>query len=830
MAGDETDGSGDDDVEAFPSDGYDGNVVDFGDTGSAPITGRRKKALKKPKVGGFESHGLILELLRGVKNKGYMLPTPVQRKALPLALAGHDVVAMARTGSGKTAAFLIPIFQRLKTRSKLGVRGIILAPSRELALQTFNFAKAISKYMNLQLAVLVGGDSMEMQFDQLASNPDVIIATPGRLMHHLQEVEGFSLRTVQMVVFDEADRLFEMGFAEQLRQIMKAIPENRQTMLVSATMPSLLAEFARAGLHDPQVVRLDAESKISPDLQVQFFMCRAEEKTAALMFLIKELINEKEQTIVFASTRHHVEYIGTLVKDENIPVALVYGEMDQVARNISVAKFRAGKARVLVVTDVAARGIDIPLLDNVINFDFPARGKLYVHRVGRAARAGRTGTAYSLLLREELGYLLDLSLFLSKPLFAVPNAEDEVDALMLRAQAETGVVVGTFPQALLDAEVERVREVEEKNADLVALTKVCRNAFKQYMKSRPGASSESARRAHDLPLPGVHPILSAAAPRELRQAAGYAAWAEQLKNFRPSHTVLEAEVAGSRTNPLHVVRGLKTKDVHVVLEHHAGVGIAAGAAMMVEKRGAHDRRIAEKVRETENRKAAAVARADYYDGNTQKDDSDDGDEEGGGGYYNNNIATAHIGTPALTFGKFRDSDFFLPSEPSKVSDEVGMAVHGEEIGDAVLDLMPEDSQGIKQMRATYQWDKRKKAYVRGTGDAKDRKGEGKNAPTHGDFRHSKNGKEAVGALYKQWSKRTHKVVGAIEDDDDRQQRAAPKDESYKAPGRRFHTMGMEGVESKKGPGKGVRDELKHPDQIRKERKKKEALMERSGGR
>ncbi|EFN52852.1 hypothetical protein CHLNCDRAFT_26393, partial [Chlorella variabilis] len=313
-------------------------------------------------------------------------------------MQGLDVVGMARTGSGKTAAFVIPLVERLKEHSaRAGARAVILSPTRELALQTHKVVKELGRHSNLRTAVLVGGDSMEAQFAELAAFPDILVATPGRLMHHLQEVEGMSLRSCEYLVFDEADRLFEMGFAEQLRQILASVGPSRQTLLFSATMPKALAEFARAGLKEPELVRLDADTKISPDLALAFFTVRWEDKPAALLYLLREVVAADQPTIIFASTRHHVEFLAGLLAQDGLEAAYVHGNMDQAARKIHIAKFRAGRVRLLVVTDVAARGLDIPLLDNVVHYDFPPKPKLFVHRSGRAARAGRSGTSYSLL-------------------------------------------------------------------------------------------------------------------------------------------------------------------------------------------------------------------------------------------------------------------------------------------------------------------------------------------------------------------------------------------------------------------------------------------------
>lgn len=530
------------------------DTVEFGweDDKNKKLTGRRKKLQKKIKPGSFDTLNLSEPVLKAIRRKGYRLPTPIQRKTLPLILQGLDVVGMARTGSGKTAAFVIPMVERLKAHSaKAGARAVILSPTRELALQTHKVVKELGRHTDLRTAVLVGGDSMEAQFAELAAFPDIIVATPGRLMHHLQEVEGMNLRGCEYLVFDEADRLFEMGFAEQLKQILAAVGPRRQTLLFSATMPKALAEFARAGLKEPELVRLDADTKISPDLSLAFFTVRHEDKPAALLFLLREVIPSNQLTIVFTSTRHHVEFLQALLEKEGIEAACVHGSMDQAARKIHIAKFRAARVHVLIVTDVAARGIDIPLLDNVINYDFPPKPKLFVHRSGRAARAGRTGTAYSLLTREELPFLLDLHLFLSRPLRpAAVQGIREAAAEAGTLAPDAGSIYGTFPQAALDDLLVRVRAALAGSHDLSGQLKSAENAFRLYLKTRPGAAAESVKRAKTLPKEGIHPVLAAALPSDalggLEAQTDLAEIAAKLKSYRPSQTVFEAEVAAAR--------------------------------------------------------------------------------------------------------------------------------------------------------------------------------------------------------------------------------------------------------------------------------------------
>ena len=222
----------------------------------------QKQNKKKKKSGGFQSMGLSKEVFGGVMRMGYKVPSPIQRKVIPVAMMGRDVVAMARTGSGKTAAFLIPLLERLVAHStRVGVRGVILSPTRELAQQTMAFLSKIGKLTTLRASLIIGGHNIENQFEALATNPDILVSTPGRLLHLLMEIDDFTLDLAEVIVFDEADRLFEMGFKAQLHDILERMPPARQTMLFSATLPRILIEFTRAGLRDPEFVRLDVESK-----------------------------------------------------------------------------------------------------------------------------------------------------------------------------------------------------------------------------------------------------------------------------------------------------------------------------------------------------------------------------------------------------------------------------------------------------------------------------------------------------------------------------------------------------------------------------------------
>ena len=285
---------------------------------------------------------------------------------------------------------------------------------------------------------------------------------------HLMIEMSLDIKTVEYVVFDEADRLFEMGFAEQLHEILFRLPESRQTLLFSATLPRLLVDFAKAGLSDPALIRLDVDTKISKDLQMYFFSVKQEEKEAALLNLFRTCISPDQLTILFVATKHHVEYIHTLLLSAGIQSTYIYGALDQQARRIHLARFRSAKDKVLVVTDVAARGLDVPLLDNVINYDFPASSKVFVHRVGRAARAGREGKAWSLVASDEVPYLMDLQLFTGRPL--VYGTSYEMEDGSVREGDYTGeIVFGGMPPGMLALDVEHVASTLRNDITLVSL-------------------------------------------------------------------------------------------------------------------------------------------------------------------------------------------------------------------------------------------------------------------------------------------------------------------------------------------------------------------------
>ncbi|CCE92047.1 ATP-dependent RNA helicase DBP10 TDEL_0D04630 [Torulaspora delbrueckii] len=523
---------------------------------------------KKHKKGSFPSFGLSKLILNNISRKGFHQPTPIQRKTIPLILQSRDIVGLARTGSGKTAAFILPMIEKLKSHSsKVGARAVILSPSRELAMQTHKVFKDFSRGTHLRSVLLTGGDSLEEQFGMMMSNPDVIVATPGRFLHLKVEM-NLDLKSIEYAVFDESDRLFEMGFEEQLNELLAALPSNRQTLLFSATLPNSLVDFAKAGLTNPVLVRLDQESKISENLEMLFLSTKHDEREAALLYLIQEVIqiplateeqiklikdkspdsdeesdddngkrshnkHKKEKfkkvrmpaanqlpseksTILFVPTRHHVEYIANLLKNCGYLVSYIYGSLDQRARNRQLYNFRAGLTSILVVTDVAARGVDIPMLANVINFSFPSSSKIFVHRVGRTARAGNRGWAYSIISESELPYLLDLELFLGKKILTTPMYEAATDLLEKRWVEEgkekilfkapkpsytNRLVLGSCPRLDIDSMGDLYKNLMS-SFELETLRGVAKKAEKLYLRTRTAASVESVKRSRELMTSG----------------------------------------------------------------------------------------------------------------------------------------------------------------------------------------------------------------------------------------------------------------------------------------------------------------------------------------
>uniref|UniRef100_A0A8C1TYM2 RNA helicase n=1 Tax=Cyprinus carpio TaxID=7962 RepID=A0A8C1TYM2_CYPCA len=726
----------------------------------------RAQNKKKKKSGGFQSMGLSYPVYKGVMKKGYKVPTPIQRKTIPVILDGKDVVAMARTGSGKTAAFLVPMFEKLKApQAQTGARALVLTPTRELALQTMKFTRELGKFTGLKTALILGGDSMDDQFAALHENPDIIIGTPGRLMHVIQEM-NLKLQAVEYVVFDEADRLFEMGFAEQLQEIIRRLPDTRQTLLFSATLPKMIVEFARAGNHSLFFSVLH---------QLSFFHLRLDDKPALLLHLLRNVVKPQEQTVVFVATKHHVEYLKELLTVEGIECAYIYSALDQTARKINIGRFVHRKAMVLVVTDVAARGIDIPLLDNVINYNFPSKPKLFLHRVGRVARAGRGGTAVSLVCSDEVPYLYDLHLFLGRP----------VQLAHLEHTPDADGVFGRVPQSILDDEESQLLTAHENSLDLQNLRRISENAYKQYLKSRPSPAAESIKRTRNTQLSSmaVHPLLGECGPLE----------ADRRDVFMMSCVFLFPQT---------------------IFEINSNNKSSASGVMRA-KRSRDDRLLDKFSKARAERIVSAVPAVTRTEEEQEDEDLQTVFSEvvGGKRRKQNDETDGPKSKKNKTSGK--DEEFYIPYRPKDFNSERGLSLGGDagsfeqQASSVVLDLMGDESNTLNQNKSLMKWDRKRKRFVQDTGK------DDKNKKIRTESGQVVTSKKRKKSFYEEWKKK-YKIDDRASDSDGETGGSICVVGSAGRRGR----GGAQSQPAQQQSGSRVRSELKNREQILKQRKRK----------
>lgn len=344
----------------------------------------------------FQDLGLIDQLCEACEHLGYKKPTPIQAQAIPLALQGRDIIGLAETGSGKTAAFALPILQALMEKQQV-LHSLILAPTRELAYQIGENISALGALIGVRRAVLVGGMDMMPQAIALGKKPHIIIATPGRLLDHLENTKGFSLRQLKYLVMDEADRLLDLDFGPILEKILRNIPkEGRKTYLFSATMSSKVESLQRASLSNPVRVSVSRDKYQTVEkLKQSFYVIPHKHKEIWLVHVLNKFAGQTG--IIFTRTVNEAQKISIMLKSLGFSAVPIHGQLSQNARLEALNKFRAKSKTLLVATDVAARGLDIPSMDLVINYDLPDSSKTYVHRVGRTARAGKSGVAISMV-------------------------------------------------------------------------------------------------------------------------------------------------------------------------------------------------------------------------------------------------------------------------------------------------------------------------------------------------------------------------------------------------------------------------------------------------
>jgi ATP-dependent RNA helicase DDX54/DBP10 len=648
-------------------------------------------------------------------------------------------------------------------------------------------------------------------------------------MHHLLETD-LDLKRVEYCVFDEADRLFEEGFASQLHEILQRMSANRQTLLFSATMPKMLLEFARAGLKDPSIVRLDAEHKLPPNLKNVFFIVEHSDKPAALLLLLKEYLSCDDQTIVFASTRHHVEFVHQLLTAAGIASSPVYGSLDATARKINIAKFRSRQTNVLIVTDIAARGIDIPVLDNVINYDFPAKPKLFVHRVGRVARAGRSGLAFSFAAEDERPYFVDLASFLGKELQtgsqrdeSLKNSTDsESDSSKKQKTEETKEVVdhvveaigdydfvyGCFPRQILDEEAQYV--AQKLNFELENQLRTCTRAYEMYVRTRPDAFSSAIRMSKDLSLSEVHPLV--ARPEDLTSdATALADLLQAVDSFRPRQTIFE--VLETKDG---VMKQKRKEDERLIRlnVHSRAQQQRFDAERKAEKKAQRDRRfaskknavpatslsedvqpksksipvasgsVAPKVRLSKAQKRKLQKQQQRKNKNTTANDDADDDAS-------NNAAAAQTAkhsnsTSGTSSTEFKDGQFYISSDNPHEHEERGLSIS---INDDLAFSLNADEEAIaSKHRVAKVWDKKRKRYV-GVNPGEQTRKYSKIVRADGTYAHSlRDGTKQVGTkvgeLYARWKTKNHRSGFMYSAENDSTTTEMHDDEVMGADGRR----------------------------------------------
>ncbi|TAN03731.1 MAG: DEAD/DEAH box helicase [Rhodanobacteraceae bacterium] len=372
----------------------------------------------------FESLGLAPALLRALAEQGYTTPTPIQTAAIPLVLEGHDLLAGAQTGTGKTAAFALPLLQKLGVdQAALGTkqarkpRVLILTPTRELAAQVHDNLRGYGKHLRVHTVVVFGGVGMGGQVQALRRNPDLIVATPGRLIDHMDR-RNVDLSGIDTLVLDEADRMLDMGFAPALRKILGALPKQRQTLLFSATFAPEIKALAAQFMREPREVQMAQPNAVAVGVNHRVHPVDADKKRDLLLHLLAA--DSRRQTLVFARTKHGSDKLAKYLEQHGFRVAAIHGNKSQGQRTRALADFKNGKTTVLVATDIAARGLDIAQLPAVVNYDLPMVAQDYVHRIGRTGRAGADGLALSLVSREEEGLLRDIRRLLKQDLAIEP--------------------------------------------------------------------------------------------------------------------------------------------------------------------------------------------------------------------------------------------------------------------------------------------------------------------------------------------------------------------------------------------------------------------------
>ena len=377
----------------------------------------------------FEELGLLPELLKAVADAGYTEPTPIQAQAIPVVLAGKDVMGGAQTGTGKTAGFVLPLLQRLARHASTSpsparhpVRALILTPTRELAMQVHESVQTYGKYIPLRDLVVYGGVDIKPQTEALRRGVEIVVATPGRLLDHVQQ-KSVNFNSVEVLVLDEADRMLDMGFIPDIKRILAMLPKERQSLLFSATFSEEIKKLADTMLRAPVLIEVARRNAVTETVTHRMHPVDADNKRQLLAHLLKT--SSHTQVLVFVGTKFGASRLAHYLEKQGIEATAIHGDKSQQQRTEALDDFKSGKARVLVATDVAARGLDIDDLPHVINFELPHVPEDYVHRIGRTGRAGKEGDATSLVCAEERGKLAEIEKLIKRPIeqVVVPGFE-----------------------------------------------------------------------------------------------------------------------------------------------------------------------------------------------------------------------------------------------------------------------------------------------------------------------------------------------------------------------------------------------------------------------
>ncbi len=390
----------------------------------------------------FSKLGLSPVILEGVKAMGYVDPTPIQLRAIPLVLSGKDVIGSAQTGTGKTAAFALPILSKLGKHNPVGPRALILEPTRELASQVETAIRDYARFTDLKVTVVYGGVGYGKQNDELRAGADIVAATPGRLLDHLEQ-GTLRLDKVEFLVLDEADRMLDMGFLPDVRRLVEKCPRARHSALFSATIPPQIETLIQWAMHNPETIEIGARRTVAETVKHVIYPVSDSQKTDLLLELLKRV--NYNSVLVFCRTKHGADRVAALLKRNQHAVAVLHSNRTQKEREQALEGFREGKYEVLVATDIAARGLDIADVSHVINYDVPQHPEDYIHRIGRTGRAEHSGDAFTIMVAEDAPHVFAIERFISQKIPRVKLENFTYTYTALFEEAKPGAAAGGFP-------------------------------------------------------------------------------------------------------------------------------------------------------------------------------------------------------------------------------------------------------------------------------------------------------------------------------------------------------------------------------------------------